>query len=326
MEKNDENWVKYFNEEYQRYYWHNPITNESQWDDGVYDAGKMSIDNLEDSENNYDGDVETGIENGTDDYESEVLLPKVPSKQRKGAKALTTTELFASGTPIERLESTAETGSSCSMSCMMYVYVIFFEAPLLVVEAILRGAVFAIIGLGALCRHMYLQIVTPKASRKRAQKWMLICVKEICVCLSTAIVALIPGILLYVYIDLSHPSGRNYSIYSDLESDDWLIHPLPTWCLVGNVDIRRFCIVHFGYGSLSANMTVVHHSKVHEHLKNHKSQSEESHDNTVVTPPDCNLFGIQDTWKGPFVLTPGSITELIYGLLDSNSKDIDQNV
>ena len=350
-------WNKYFNEEYQRYYWYNTNTNESIWEEN---------DDIENS-NEVDTNTITDIDINKHDDSSEMLmlLPSfvskvtvtLPSKKRKSRlKSKTTTELFASNASASNNEDLeldvaidtdiAQHGTTCSMSCMACIYVIIFEAPVLVLESILRGLIFTILGVCVLCGYCYIQIVTPQNNSGHLYKWILLCIKEISVCGSTAIITIIPGMLLYVYKDFIHPSKREYTHYIDLDSDEWLLHPLPTptICMVGDIDMRRYFIIYYGYGSLSANMSVVHHSKLSKHIhmtpsKNNNTDIGITSDSDMTTNVtsnstfnsntntntniQSNLFGNQDTWRGPLVLTPSSLIDLVYELLDSHEIEND---
>ncbi len=201
-------WTRYYDTENRAYYWYNSETGESQWDDDQtqYDVEESEVD----------------------------------------TQSLIRNAIETENTKLERHTPVAESSlsdiSSASLSSdelyywrFLYINAIVVEAPICVIEAILR--VLVLIVLILLITIYYLAIYRSISAAKGEVKVLL---RDIALTLVAGGTLLFPGIILYIYRNF-HPR------------DEWNLALLPT--PIGLIDCRRFLVLTvFGSASLARNV------------------------------------------------------------------------
>lgn len=255
-------WKKYYDEASGYYYWHNEQTGESQWD--------------------YEDSAEEGIE-----------LVLNPISQDEGKAELEEVDSDDEGTSIKQTrgsnttESKEDSNSNRIYSDFLYYYrcllinAVFIEAPLAVLEGVLRSFSLTALGICIFLRRVwtYREICGPVNELYRVYY------REVILTLAATLSIALPFMICYVY--------RKYSL-----QDDWDLTPIPT--ILGYVDVRRFGAISLNGGSLAKNVDELFLKKTNkrEKMLDRKSQDQ--------------------FWPGEIIYVPRKIMKQIQTTLDGN--------
>jgi hypothetical protein len=203
-----EDWVRYYDEEHSSYYLYNEKTGESVWEvDFMQEVTEAS--------------ESSGLHNRSADT-SETNSRKLPRTFRSKDY-----ERDVPLTPAEQLQY-----DLLCYSRFLFVHATLVEAPLAIVEALLRVVAMVVVGL---FRIIFLVC---RGKRAKAMGTTMLYVREIILVSAAALSLAIPGLICAVYWNHSH-------------EEEWELRPLPT--LLGGVDMRRFAVISYGSGALASN-------------------------------------------------------------------------
>ena len=284
-----EDWTRYFDDESQSFYFYNASTGESKWDEAVDTASthagaemyslqkskvpvstlrdfKHTADTLKSSvrivstgrNNAYESDEE-GDDVNDDDAGEGVLAPS--------AQFLSSTS-SSSSLPSRRVNSTNRSYRALLQFdfIVLLVNAVLIEAPLCIVEGLLRCTVLSVLYLSLLCYPRY------NSSNPFHTLTVSAILEDVIFSLSAVAVLCIPGAILIIY--------RNYV------DDEWEVGPLPT--LIGWSDMRRFgTVTVLGNASLASNMDTTGYPSGHN---NRDGSGDDGSENSDDDGKDRNRY------------------------------------
>jgi hypothetical protein len=320
-------WIRYWDTQHNSYYYYNETQGESVWEsDFIPSKNCVVIDKSKDVEsysqyntsqafdNNYKDNNEEDDSYDCDDDKIFLINPptetskdielvnvSVNQKNRKSFIASVSKRLV----PELSVEDQTQFDILCYMRCL-YLNAVLIESPLALLECAIRCVLLLILVLSLSVYHVGYSRQNPLSD-----SFMRKCIRELVICVATIPTLLIPGLILYAYL--------NYS-----SSNEWNLHPIPT--IVGMVDVRRFLAITCNGGSSAANRYVRKNimlissstnnddigsipvvpkaqKKKKQKKKSSKQLESNSEDNTALYKIDCD-----DSWnRSEMIFVPLSI-------------------
>jgi hypothetical protein len=270
-----DDWTRFYDEQYSSYYLYNEKTGESVWEVDFVDRVSESTES-------------TGLHNRGNESDTEEPVKRAPNTFRSKDWSREVAPL----TPAEQTQFDLH-----CYSRFLYVNAALIEAPLTIIEAVIRVGAMVIIAL------MKLVYFACRRKWRKCWKTLIEYVRET-VLVSAAIVSLaVPGLICSIYWGHSHESP-------------WELRPLLT--VVGYVDMRRFAVITYGGGALASNVTGDTFSELPTGEKQ-GSRSKTAPGKKRTRIKDDN----QDSWKGRLMWVPREVTGDCAAFLRGSSDRLD---
>jgi hypothetical protein len=272
-----DDWTRFYDEQYSSYYLYNEKTGESVWEVDFVDRVSESSELA-------------GLHKRSADTETDIDAPVKRAPNTFRSKDWT--REVAPLTPAEQTQFDLH-----CYSRFLYINAALIEAPLTIIEAVIRIGVMFII---ALVKLLYFS-----CRRKWRKCWKTVAeyVREIVLVSAAAVSLAVPGLICSIYWGHSHESA-------------WELRPLLT--VIGYVDMRRFAVVAYGGGALASNVTSDTFSEL---------RTEETQDSAPKSAPGKKRIKIkdnnQDSWKGRLMWVPREVTGDCAAFLRGSSDRLD---
>lgn len=281
-ETTNSRWDRFFDDQYQAYYLVHKDTHESVWEIDHQNQIHDGSNTYEYTEDDYNDEVRNEEftsygSSGDHDHSSDYDLSN-QSNDIISTEEVTiddASEFLLSPPPLSTSSLDATTESYRTYSIYVVVNAVFVEAPLSVLEGLLRCGLMALLLMingFALMLLLLLGRIEMESFSIRFGEVIFDYSQEFLLTLAAVMTLMVPGSIYYVY--------RRYSPYRK-----WKLEPIPT--LLGYVDPRRFGMISIcGGGASASNCDILTNPSINV-----------GHTNSIGRNNQYDVTNL-DSWKG----------------------------